>query len=80
MESYRSMHDETFYPDLPAIQCPTLLVYAAQGNTVSDAEAAEIVAQIPQARAVRIERSGHMIPWDNLEDFLGAVQPFVSTP
>jgi N-formylmaleamate deformylase len=80
MESYRSMHEETFYPSLPAIQCPTLLVYAAEGNTVSDAEAADIVAQIPNGRAVRIERSGHMIPWDNLADFLGAVRPFLSAP
>jgi hypothetical protein len=38
------------------------------------------VAQIPTARAVRIEQAGHMIPWDNLEDFIAAVQQFVAAP
>jgi N-formylmaleamate deformylase len=78
-ESYRSMHEETFYPSLPSIQCPTLLIYAAQGNTVTDEEAAAIVARIPTARAVRIERAGHMIPWDNLADFISAVRQFLAT-
>lgn len=76
--SYRSMHEETFYPSLPRIVCPTLLVYAAQGNAVSDADAAHIIELIPSARLVRIEHAGHMIPWDNLDDFMSAVQTFIT--
>jgi N-formylmaleamate deformylase len=76
-ESYRSMHEESFYPSLPLIRCPMLLLYAAEGNTVSDDDAREIIAQLPRGRAVRVERSGHIIPWDNLPDFLAAVQEFI---
>ncbi len=77
-ESHRNFQTEDIYPDFPKITCPTLFVYAGNATVVSDADAAEIVRLIPNARAARVA-AGHMIPWDNLEDFLKVVVPFMSS-
>jgi pimeloyl-ACP methyl ester carboxylesterase len=47
-----------------------------------DVEARRAASQhvVPDGRAVRIERSGHLIPRDNPEDFLAAVEDLSRDP
>ncbi|MCW6507837.1 alpha/beta fold hydrolase [Lichenifustis flavocetrariae] len=75
-ESHRSFHTEDIFPDFPRLECPTLLVHAAKAKVVPAEEAAEIAALLPHGKAIPVE-AGHMIPWDNLEDFLAVMQPFL---
>lgn len=76
-ESYKSFMDENIHDDLPAIRSKTLLIYAENGGTISDVEADEVMRLLRDGRKTRIDKSGHMIPWDQLEAFLAAVHGFV---
>jgi N-formylmaleamate deformylase len=75
-QTHRNFHEEDVFPDFPRIGCPTLLIYAAKAKVVSPEQAAEIAALLPNGKAVPVQ-AGHMIPWDNLHDFLSAVRDFV---
>ena len=77
-QSHRAFHEEDMFADLPRITCPTLLVYAGQGGVIMDADAQEIASALREGRVIKIESVGHMMPFDDLELFLGAVTPFVS--
>jgi N-formylmaleamate deformylase len=77
IESYKSFHEEDMHGDLPGITAETLLIYAQKGGTVSDTDADEIVQAIRNSRKLRIDGAGHMIPWDQLDHFIDAVQAFL---
>lgn len=77
IESHKSFHEEDIHRDLPKISADTLLLYAEKGGTVSDADADEIASAIPNCRKQRIDGAGHMIPWDQLDAFVAAVQKFL---
>jgi N-formylmaleamate deformylase len=78
IESHRSFHEEDIHGDLPNVGAETLLLYAEKGGTVSDADADEIVRVLRKGRKQRIDGAGHMIPWDQLDRFVEAVQSFLS--
>jgi N-formylmaleamate deformylase len=75
-QTYRNFHEEDVFPDFPRIDCPTLLIYAAKAKVVSPEQAAAIAALLPNGKAIPVQ-AGHMIPWDNLDDFLSAIRPFI---
>jgi N-formylmaleamate deformylase len=75
--THENFHDEDIFPDLPSLRCPTLLIYAAKANVVPPEQARQIVEMLPDGRAVAVQ-AGHMIPWDNLTDFLSALRSFLS--
>ena len=76
-QSHRSFEEEDIHILLPEVKSESFLIYAEKGGTVREEDAAEIVELIPDARRQRIDGVGHMIPWDNLEAFVGAVRGFV---
>ncbi len=78
-ESYRSCHEEDIFSLLPKVKSHTLLVYAALGGTITDTDAREIIGALPDARSVRIDNVGHMIPWDDLDRFVSTVRQFVTS-
>jgi len=75
--SHASFHEEDVHSLLPKIECPVLLLYAENGNTVLDEDAKEIVGAIPNCSAIKIEKAGHMIPWDDLDGFVSATESFL---
>jgi N-formylmaleamate deformylase len=76
-ETYRNFLMEDIFAELPRITCPSLLLYAGEGNTVMDSDAAEIAASIPNARTIKLEGVGHMMPWFDLDLFLSAIEGFL---
>lgn len=78
-QSHRSFEEEDFHVLLPQVQCETFLIYAEKGGTVREEDAEEITDAIGRASRLRIDGVGHMIPWDDLEAFVGAVRGFVET-
>ena len=72
--SHQSFHTEDIHSLLPAIRCPVHLIYAERGNTVSDDDAAEIRDLTENCTVTKIDGVGHMIPWDDLDGFVSAVQ------
>lgn len=79
-ESYRSFSEESIHALLPRIFARSLLVYAERGNTVTEDEAEEFVQLLPHAMQRRIANAGHMIPWDNMGEFVSTVRQFLTGP
>jgi N-formylmaleamate deformylase len=53
-------------------------MYGLESPVVSAEGAAEVRELNPRLEYVGIERAGHMIPWDNLEDFLAETRRFLA--
>jgi N-formylmaleamate deformylase len=75
--SHRGFHEEDIFGDLPCIRCPSLLLYAGQGDTIRDAEADEIVRGIAKVTKTKLENVGHMMPWFDLALFLRSIERFI---
>ncbi len=76
-ESRRSFDDEDIHSLMPSIKCPTLLICAGNGGTITTEEEQEIIGLIDDCRSIRIPGVGHMIPWDDVDAFTNAVRSFV---
>lgn len=76
VETYERMHTEDFHPDVPHLSAPTLLLVATRAGVILPEDEAELVKLSTKIVVRRID-AGHMIPWDNLKDFLAAVTPFI---
>jgi N-formylmaleamate deformylase len=76
-QTHAGFHQEDIFALMPRIQCPTLLLYAGKGDTVRDSDADEIVSLIPNATRQKLEPVGHMMPWFDLELFLGSIEGFI---
>jgi N-formylmaleamate deformylase len=77
LETHRSFHEEDIFGDMPSVRCPTLLLYAELGGTITDDDAKEITSSIVNATSAKLRGIGHMMPWDNLELFLQSFQGFI---
>jgi N-formylmaleamate deformylase len=77
VETHRSFHEEDIFGDLPKIGCPTLLIYAEKGGTITDDDAAEISRSLPDGSCAKLTGVGHMMPWDNLDLFLQSIESFI---
>ena len=75
--SHKAFHEEDMFADLAKIDCATLLVQAGVGDVIRDNDAQEILDSLKDGSRIKIEGAGHMIPFDDLEAFIGAVVPFI---
>jgi N-formylmaleamate deformylase len=75
--SHRSFHEEDVMADLPRIACPTLLLYAELGGTITDAEANEIMGWLQNGTARKLQGVGHLMPWFDLDLFIAEIRPFI---
>ena len=78
--SFHAFQTDDVHADLPHLKVPLLLMSAERGDVVRAGDVDEILGLAPEAQHTRVAAAGHMIPWDNLDDFLRAVEPFVSAP
>ena len=76
-QTHQHFQDEDVFPDFPKLNCPTLLIYAARARVVTPEMAAEVGRMLSQGRVIGVQ-AGHMIPWDNLEDFLDVTERFLT--
>lgn len=76
--SHAAFHEEDMFADLPKITCPTLLVYAGQGGVITDADAGEVISLLKEGRNIKIGHVAHMMPFEDIDAFVAAVQPFIA--
>ena len=76
VETYENFHTEDLHALLPKIRVPVLFVYGAESPVVPASSLPELRGLLPGARFAAVERAGHMIPWDNLDDFVAVVLQF----
>ena len=75
--TYDNFHAEDIHADLPHILCPAVLIRAENAAVVTPEGEAEVASLLPRG-TMRTIAAGHMIPWDNLGDFLDIVRAFVN--
>jgi N-formylmaleamate deformylase len=75
-ESYRGFHDEDFLALWAQLDAPAL-VHGTRSLVVGPADADDLRARSPSARIVAVDGAGHMIPWDDLDGFVAAIEEAV---
>ena len=77
VETYDNFHTEDFFGYWHDVRPPALFMYGLESPVVPGAALEEVRSVNPAAELVGVTGAGHMIPWDNLEDFVDAVRTFV---
>jgi N-formylmaleamate deformylase len=78
VESYSWFHLEAFEPVWQEVEPPALLLFGSASPVVTASDAALLEQVNPRADVVAVARSGHMIPWDNLEQLADEIGMFLS--
>ena len=76
-ETHRNFQEEDIFPDFANLQCRTLLIYAMRAKVIPPEMAAEVARLLPDGEVVGVQ-TGHMIPWDNLDEFIDVVNRFIA--
>jgi N-formylmaleamate deformylase len=77
VESYESFHSEDFFGYWEQLASPVMFLYGKESPVVPGDSIAAVAASNPVARVVGIAGAGHMIPWDNLADFVAEIRGFL---
>jgi len=72
--------NESVHAEVSGIQCPALMLCADQGGVVADEDIDEIRDNNPKLQVRRMSGVGHMVPWDDLEQFISLVKEFIEVP
>jgi N-formylmaleamate deformylase len=78
VESYSWFHLEAFEPVWQEVEPPALLLFGDESPVVTAEDAATLERVSPRASVVAVAHSGHMIPWDNLEQTTAEIEGFLS--
>lgn len=74
--AYKGFHTDDIHADITHLKLPLRLVVAGGAPVITDDDISEIVELVPHVQLRVVEGAGHMIPWDDLEGFVGAVTDF----
>lgn len=68
-QAHAGFHEDDIHADFPKLQTPGLLMAAGRGDVILPDDLAEIKALAPGLVQCTAANAGHMIPWDDEEDF-----------
>jgi N-formylmaleamate deformylase len=77
VETYNNFHTEDFFAYWTEVAPPVAFVYGDDSPVVPRESLPEIAATNPRAELIGIPNAGHMIPFENLSDFVAQVLDFV---
>jgi N-formylmaleamate deformylase len=78
-ESWLNFHREDFFPLLRELEPPVLFMYGAVSPVVPDSAIPEVRETARDGvEIVSIAGAGHMIPWDNTDDFIAQTRRFLA--
>ncbi len=77
VQTWEHFDTEDFFGYWRQLRAPLAFIYGEESPVVTPEGLAEITAANPDAEVVGITDAGHMIPWENLSDFVTAVRGFV---
>lgn len=78
VESYAWFHLEAFEPVWRDVEPPALLLFGAESPVVTAADAVALEQVNPRADVVAVPHSGHMVPWDNLDQTVNEIRTLLS--
>jgi N-formylmaleamate deformylase len=77
-ETWLNFHREDIFGYLHRLDGPVLFMFGTESPVVTADGVAEVRETNPRLDFVGVAGSGHMIPWDNLDDFLTETRSFLS--
>jgi esterase len=77
-ENERDERREMIKDNAQNITCPTLVLRGARSDVLSDDNARDFAASVPNGRWLRVENAGHTIQGDNPRALLEVLDPFLS--
>ncbi|CAM3961117.1 N-formylmaleamate deformylase [Bordetella tumbae] len=69
VQAHAGFHEDDIHADLPKLRTPGLLMTAGQGGVLLPEDLAEIEVLAPDLQQCTVSAAGHMIPWDDEENF-----------
>lgn len=78
LETHRLFGVEDFFSYWARLKPPLLFIYGAESPVVNEEGLSEVIESNPAAEIAAVLWAGHMIPWENLEDFLDTVNRFLA--
>ena len=78
VESFSWFHLEAFEPVWAEVEPPARLLFGDASPVVTARDAALLAQVNPRADVVAVAHSGHMIPWDNLDQLAAETGTFLS--
>jgi len=69
VQAHVGFHEDNIHADLPKLHTPGLLMAAGKGGVMLPDDLTEIKTLAPGLVQCTAARAGHMIPWDDEEDF-----------
>lgn len=78
VESYAWFHLEAFEPVWQEVEPPALLLFGDASPVVTATDAAVLERVNPRADVLTVASSGHMVPWDNLDQTVAQINAFMS--
>ena len=78
VETHHNFDREDFFALWAQLTLPTLFVWGEESPAVTPAGVVDIESANARAEIVGIPRAGHMIPWENLDDFISSVKTFLA--
>jgi len=78
--SFEGFHRDDIHADLPHVEVPMLLMTAGRGDVVRTEDVDEIRRLKPGLETSHVPDAGHMIPWDDEQDFYRAFGNFLGAP
>jgi len=76
-ETWLNFHTEDIFDYFARLRLPTLFMYGGESPAVSAEGAEEVRETNPSFQLSCIPHAGHMIPWDNMDDFLAETHRFL---
>lgn len=73
VKAFNDFHDDNFHQYLPGLPVSASLMVAGKGGVIEQVDREEIAKLNPAIRVTTVDKAGHMIPWDDLEGFIAAV-------
>jgi len=69
IQAYRGFHEDDIHADLAKLRTPGLLMTAGRGGVILPEDLTEIRMLAPYLLQCTATNAGHMIPWDDEQDF-----------
>jgi N-formylmaleamate deformylase len=78
LAAYNGFHLDDIFKDIPFLPYGTLLMVATRGEVIQESDVDELLRLNDKIQVVRMHHARHMIPWDDLEGFVEAIDRFIS--
>jgi N-formylmaleamate deformylase len=77
LETHDGFETEDFFALWARLRPPAVLIRGARSPVVPPSAAAELAAANPSIPIVAVSDAGHMVPWDNYDEFLRCLMPLI---